>query len=169
MPDKRFEGNSEEFKNYLNRKMYELLRRKDMVTRQAAKDIIQRTVNQIEDVLGLSYFAKDPVMSMNELIAITKKDRNDDIAYRDKTQEELNAMKDKHSEAIQRANEIRNENPEANEHNSQELEAICDLNDEYMFLEHELECVRENIDIRRWLLGMIHRPKGYFNKADNAV
>jgi len=168
MQEKRFSGNSEELYRHLTGKKFELLRRRDVVTREAAKKVISHAIEQIDEVQFLCYF-KNKIMTMDQLISATRNDRNNDIAYRDKIASILEKAKPEHDAEMARADQIREADPDATEDNNQELARIGEKYDEYLLLQSELDYVEDIIKARHWLLGMIHRPNGFFNKAMNAV
>lgn len=133
------------------------------------KHFINKKLEQIDDVLSLPYFdpfARDEVRA--ELISKVKNDRN---AFKDSMQDFLRdnnyeSLKIEYEGIRARIDYFKESNP-----NVDDDELMFELWDElekcnlFKSLEAEYDKLKHEINVRKWLLGMIHRPNGYFEKA----
>ena len=140
-----------------------LMQQKKLATTVGRKDLIQRRIEQIDAVLCLAYFRHPRILNRAELIMLVKKDRNEYVEAMNRfcAINDYENQKEKYEGFLEKMQGEGLDNDELMLDNWEEMErfnAFRSMEAEYKRLKHE-------VDVRHNLLGMIHRPYGFFDKV----
>lgn len=160
-----FLGNSAELKQYLVRKRDALKALQVKTKDEERENILGGMIYTCEMVVDLPYFKRGKVRSMPELIEAVKAERDELKSFMTDLQPDLDAAKKEAEEAFKAAgsylaNKFEDSYKEPAQINARECI------DEYQALQYEYDQAEDDLKTNWWLLGIIHRPTGFFSKAD---
>lgn len=162
-----FLGNNQDLKMYLSAKkkfFKQLLKNKENGLSSVQIEKVSGYVDAIEDMLDQKYFKGRSVYSMSEMVEEIKLERAD-------LQAEIEIMEAEVKEARRLADEaFKTEggyyaNKFEERYDSAGQIELRMLVDEYQMLNYQKENLEKCRKILWWLLGVIHRPAGFFEKV----
>lgn len=162
-----FLGDSRELKSYLlNKKKFfkDFLKdRKDELSENQSSKI-KGYIEAIDEMIDQKYFKGRRVYSMSDMIEEIKIERTDLAEEMKRLKEEVDIAKKRADEAFKAENSYLANKYEDSYNSSGQIELRM-LIDEYQMLKYQygvLEMCRKSL---WWLLGVIHRPSGFFEKV----
>ena len=161
-----FLGDSKELKGYLvaKRKFFKILIKEDKELSKEQTDKISGYIEAIDEMLEQKYFSGRRVYSMSELIDEIKLERADLQLEMKALKSEVEEAKAK-AEGAFRAQKGYLANKYEAVYNSSGQVELRKLIDEYQVLSYHYEGLEKCRKTLWWLLGVIHRPVGFFEKV----
>lgn len=166
-----FLGDSKELKKYLLAKknfLEQMLRKNENEYTQVQIGKIESYVRMINEILNQKYFQYLRVYSMTEMIEEIKLEREDLRIELETMKSELEKAKKMAYEVFYAENSYYANKYEEELYNSPGQVKLRELVDEYQVLEFQysdfIKSMERRREILRMLLGIIHRPVGFFEK-----
>ncbi|MBQ9314033.1 MAG: hypothetical protein IJ220_03385 [Clostridia bacterium] len=163
-----FMGNSAELKQFISKKMKALNSLKVATKNGEVENKVCGLIYVCESVLELPYFKRGKVRSMPELIEATKQERQELQDLMESIKPDLESAKAEALEAFKAVGSYL-ANKYEDSYNSLEQIHARECIDEYQALQAEYEKAEEDAKTNWWLLGIIHRPTGFFAKVDETL
>lgn len=160
-----FMGNSEELKQFINKKKNALISLNAETSDEELENRLCGMIYVCECVLDLSYFKRGKIKTMSELIELIKEDRAELKQCMEELQPDLEAAQKEAEEAFKAAGSYL-ANKFEDEYNSPSQERARECVDEFQILKYQYDKASEESKTKWWLLGIIHRPVGFFEKAN---
>ena len=160
-------GDSKDLKYYLTTKRKSLARiwkeKKDELSNKQ-KSKLKKYIDLLEDILRLKYFDGRRHYTMSEMIEEIKLERADVKVIVEKLEKETAEAKKIADEAFKREKcYVANSFEDA--YNTDGQKELRDLIAEYDVCQMELDSYKLQYRALWWLLGVIHRPVGFFEKV----
>lgn len=162
-----FLGDNKELKYYLTakRRTFEGIlkeRKKELSAQQ--KSSLKNKIDMIDDMLDQRYFTGRRHYTMQEMIDAIKDERAELDSVITPLEEEKDAAKMRADEAFkEEKNYLANSYEDM--YDSEGQRRLRELIDEYDACSEELESYKRQWRALWWLLGVIHRPVGFFEKV----
>lgn len=160
-------GDSKDLKYYLTTKRKSLVRilkekKSELSDKQKLK--LKKYIDLLEDILRLKYFDGRRHYTMSEMIEDIKLERADIKTIVEKLEEETAEAKKIADEVFKREKcYVANSFEDA--YNTDGQKELRDLIAEYDACQMELDSYKLQCRALWWLLGVIHRPVGFFEKV----
>lgn len=162
-----FLGNSVELKVYLmaKKKYFEEFVEKNYAKLDSEQIYkIRGFIEAIEEMLEQKYFIGNRVYSMPELIEEIKIERDELFKELETIKLDVESAKEKAYDAYKEVDGYY-ANKYENIYDTRPQKELRHYVDEYQSLCHQTECLEKCRKVLWWLLGVIHRPTGFFKKV----